>query len=126
MATKVTLKDAVELNLPGRRSREILSGAQGADCTLRLVEIAVPQAGDAARLPHWHPDCAESIHVLSGQGITWVEGADFAMQPGDTIHIAANERHVTRNTGTVVLTLLCYFPCPEITVLTQTAGPNNA
>lgn len=126
MATKVTLKDAVELNLAGRRSREILSGAQGTDCTLRLVEIAVPQTGEAARPPHWHPDCTESIHVLSGQGTTWVEGADFAMQAGDTIHIAANEKHVTRNTGTDVLILLCYFPRPEITVLTETEGPDNA
>lgn len=118
MAARVSLKDAVELDLPGRRSREILSGATGADSTVRLVEIAVPEPGAAPRSPHWHPDCEECIHVLSGTGVTWVEGEDFAMHPGDTIRIAPGERHVTRNIGQTTLTLLCFFPSPKITVMT--------
>jgi quercetin dioxygenase-like cupin family protein len=118
MASRVRLRDAVELDLPGRRSREILSGATGADSTVRLVEIAVPEPGAAPRPPHWHPDCEECIHVLSGVGVTWVEGEDFAMHPGDTIRIAPGERHVTRNVGDKTLTLLCFFPSPQITVMT--------
>jgi quercetin dioxygenase-like cupin family protein len=119
MASKITLVDAVELDLPGRRSREILSGAVGADSTLRLVDISVPRAGAAPRPPHWHPDGEECIHVVSGKGKTWVDGTEFYMQPGDTIHVLANERHVTRNTGDTPLTLLCFFPRPKIQVLTE-------
>ncbi len=119
MAARITLSDATDLDLPGRRSREILSGAIGANSTLRLVDIAVAQTGDVPRPPHWHPDGEECIHVLSGHGITWVDGTEFAMQPGDTILVHANERHVTRNTGDTQLTLLCFFPRPEIQVLTE-------
>ena len=119
MATRVALLDAAELDLPGRRSREILSGVNGAQSTFRIVDIAVQEAGAAARPPHWHPDCEECIHVLAGEGVTWVDGEEFPMSPGDTIRIAPGERHVTRNTGDGPLTLLCYFPVPQITILTE-------
>lgn len=125
MATRVPLSDAVGLNLPGRKSREILSGKTGADSTMRLVEIGVPEPGASPRPPHWHPDSEECIHVLSGEGITWVDGADFPMQPGDTIRVAPGERHVTRNTGESPLTLLCFFPVPEITIVTETVVPDD-
>lgn len=126
MATRVTLDDAIELDLPGRRSREILSGSLGADCSIRLVDIAVPELSAAPRPPHWHPDSPECIHVLSGQGITWVEGIDIAMHPGDTIYIVAGERHVTRNTGDRPLSLLCFFPRPEFTTLTELSETKDA
>ncbi len=123
MAIHVTLDAAEDLGLPGRRAREIVSGARGADSTLRLVEIAVPEPGAPARAPHWHPECEECIHVLSGSGVTWVDGRDFAMAPGDTIRIAPGERHVTRNTGGSPLIMLCFFPAPSFRILT---GEENA
>jgi quercetin dioxygenase-like cupin family protein len=118
MALRIRLAEAVELDLPGRRSREILSGETGADSTVRIVEIDVPDPASPPRPPHWHPDCEECIHVLSGEGITWVDGEEFAMHAGDTIRVAPGERHVTRNTGDKTLTLLCFFPSPKITVIT--------
>ena len=122
MAMRIPLEDAVELDLPGRRSREILSGAGGAQSTLRMVEIAAPALGAAPRPPHWHPDCEECIHVLSGDGVTWVEGQEFPMGAGDTVRIAAGERHVTRNTGLEPLVLFCFFPVPQVTILTEGAS----
>lgn len=122
MAMRVALGEAVELDLPGRRSREIVSGASGAHSTLRLVEIAVPEPGAMPRPPHWHPDSEEVIHVLDGAGITWVDGVEFPMAPGDTIRIAPGERHVTRNTGAVPLQLLCFFPNPKFTLETGDRG----
>lgn len=119
MAFRVTLAEAVELDLPGRRSREIVAGAAGADSTLRLVEIDVPEAGAARRPPHWHPDSEEVIHVLDGEGSTWVDGLEFAMHAGDTIRIARGERHVTRNTGDKTLKMLCFFPAPKISIRTE-------
>lgn len=122
MATRIALIDAAELDLPGRRSREILPARSAAQSTVRIVDIPVPAPGADPRPPHWHPDCEECIHVLSGQGVTRVDGEDFPMHPGDTIHIAPGERHVTRNTGDGPLTLLCFFPAPEITVMTDGRG----
>lgn len=125
MAFRVTLDEAVDLDLPGRRSREIVSGAGGAESTLRLVDIAVPDPGAPPRRPHWHPDSEEVIHVLDGEGITWVDGREFRMSPGDTIRIAPNERHVTRNAGDKTLKILCFFPNPRFTILTEDNGPGN-
>jgi uncharacterized cupin superfamily protein len=125
MATLRRPADAVELGLPGRRSREILSGASGAASTIRLVEIAVPRPGDPPRPPHWHPDSEECIHVLAGEGTTWVDGVEIPVRPGDTLHVAPGEKHVSRNTGTVPLVLLCFFPVPEITVITEEALANG-
>jgi quercetin dioxygenase-like cupin family protein len=125
VANRVCLSDAVDLALPGRRSREILSGRSGAHSTIRLVEIAVPDPKASVRPPHWHPDSEECIHVLSGEGTTWVDGTDFHMRPGDTIRIAPGEHHVTRNTGQAPLVLLCYFPVPEITVVTEPVGETH-
>src|SRR6056297_1977829 len=121
MATRKALDDAAELDLPGRRSREIFSGRSGAASTLRLVEIAVAKPGDAPRPPHWHPDCEECIHVLSGEGVTWIDGDELPMRPRDTLRVEAGEKHVTRNTGDTPLVLLCFFPLPEITILTDEA-----
>ncbi len=125
MATRVALEDAVDLDLPGRRSLDILGHVLGARSTVRLVEIAVPEPGAAPRPPHWHPDCEECIHVLSGSGMTWVDGHDIPMQPGDTLHIAAGERHVTRNCGDSPLTLLCFFPSPDVTLATDVTAGNG-
>lgn len=125
MAFRVALGEAVDLDLPGRRSREIVSGSGGAESTLRLVEISVPEPGSEPRPPHWHPDSEEVIHVLEGEGVTWVDGQEFPMQAGDTIRIAAGERHVTRNTGGEPLRMLCYFPRPSFGLLVDDGGAGS-
>lgn len=119
MAARIALEDAVDLHLPGRRSRDILAGIAGSQSTFRIVEVDVPEPEAAPRPPHWHPDCEECIFVLAGEGITWVDGEEFDMRAGDTLHIAPGERHVTRNCSDIPLTLLCFFPSPEITLLTE-------
>ncbi|NNE89761.1 MAG: cupin domain-containing protein [Silicimonas sp.] len=121
MAVRVALSEAADLDLPGRRSRELVSGASGANSTLRLVEIAVPEPEATPRPPHYHPDSEECIHVLSGKGVTRVDDQDFQMNPGDTIRIAPGERHVTRNTGSKPLVMLCFFPAPSFEMLMDDA-----
>lgn len=107
--------DAKNLGLPGRRSLEILSANQDADSvTLRLVEIAVSKPGEQPRKPHYHSSFEECIYVLSGQGTTQSDSGSFALTSGDTILIPPGERHVTHNTGTEPLQLLCFFPVAEI------------
>lgn len=116
MARVFTQAQAKQLGLPGRKSLEIVSGENGAKgLTLRLVEIPVPQLGEAPRGPHQHSGYEECIYVLSGQGATFAESGEYPLKPGDTILIPPSEKHVTRNTGSVPLLLLCFFPSADIT-----------
>jgi mannose-6-phosphate isomerase-like protein (cupin superfamily) len=116
MARVFTQGQARQLGLPGRKSLEIVSGENGAKgVTLRLVEIPVPQPGEAPRGPHQHSGYEECIYVLSGQGTTFAESGEYPLKAGDTILIPPSEKHVTRNTGNVPLLLLCFFPSANIT-----------
>ena len=115
MARVVKPTQAKLLGLPGRRSLEIVSGEQGARAvTLRLVEIPVPQPGETPRGPHRHGDFEECIYVLSGEGCTEADSGQHPLKAGDTILIPPGEMHVTRNTGTEPLMLLCFFPVPDV------------
>jgi mannose-6-phosphate isomerase-like protein (cupin superfamily) len=103
--------DARDLDLPGRRSQEIVSARTGSEAvTLRLVEIPVPQPGESLREPHRHSDFEECMYILSGQGTTHTDSGEFSVEAGDTILVPPGELHVTRNTGSTPLRLLCFFP----------------
>ena len=120
MARVLTLGEAKQLGLKGRRSLEIVSGEKGASAvTLRLVEIPVPQPGEAPRGPHFHQGFEECIYVLAGEGSTWTESGDHPVAAGDTILIPPGEKHVTRNTGSEPLKLLCFFPVADIAQRTR-------
>jgi len=123
MARVVRKEDARNLGLPGRTSLEMVSGRAGADAvTLRLVEIPVPVAGEKPRGPHRHDGFEECIYVLSGQGVTHAESGEHALSAGDAILIPAGESHVTRNTGSEPLVLLCFFPVAEVAAGTSESG----
>src|SRR5688572_24881680 len=120
MARVLTQGQATRLGPPGRKSLEIVSGAKGSQAvTLRLVEIPVPAPGDALRAPHFHNGVEECIYVLAGSGCTETDSGQHALAAGDAILISAGEKHVTRNTGTQPLVLLCFFPVSDIGRRTQ-------
>ncbi|MBZ5659648.1 MAG: cupin domain-containing protein [Acidobacteriia bacterium] len=122
MAHLCKQSEAKRLGLPGRTSLEIVSGEKGArGMTLRLVEIAVPAIGEPLRGPHYHNDTEECIYVLSGRATTFAESGEFKLEAGDTILMPAGERHVTRNTGSEPLLLLCFFPVADVTKSTEEA-----
>ena len=115
MALIIAAEDAKELGLPGRVSREIVSGARGSRAvTLRRVEIPVERGAGPGRGHHAHPDCEECIHVLSGTGLFCTEDEERPLRPGDTVLVPPGERHHTRNTGREPLELLCFFPVGEL------------
>jgi uncharacterized cupin superfamily protein len=115
--------DVIELNLPGRKAMEIVSGARGAKrVTLRLVEIPVVQPGDELRSSHHHSDFEECIYTLSGEGTTFADSGEYLMRAGDTLLMPAGEKHVTRNSGKDPLVLLCFFPVPDISIATREPG----
>ena len=107
--------DARTLSLPGRLSREIVSGGRGAErVSFRLVEIAPPKPGEPRRGPHVHQGFEECIYVLAGAGVTETDGVEHRVQAGDTILIPPGELHVTHATGSEPLRLLCFFPVADV------------
>jgi mannose-6-phosphate isomerase-like protein (cupin superfamily) len=112
--------DAWAVTLPGRTSSEIVSAARGAQsASLRLVTIEPQKPGETRRGPHIHYSFEEVIHVLSGEGRTETESGEHPLQAGDTILVPAGELHVTRNTGSEPLILLCFFPAGDVTIGTK-------
>ena len=115
MTKVIGINDAKTLNLPGRRSREIVGAGVGAqNSTVRLVEIDPDMPGAAKRGPHVHFGFEESIHVLGGEGMMRADSGEFPVIAGDTILVSPGEKHATYNTGTTVLRLLCFFPINDI------------
>lgn len=119
MARKLTQAEGKRLGLPGRTSLEMISGEIGSNLTFRIVEIPVPQPGEALRGPHLHHGYEECIYVLKGEGRTLSETGALAVKAGDVVLVPPEEKHVTRNTGKEPLLLLCFFPTPDIAGTTE-------
>jgi mannose-6-phosphate isomerase-like protein (cupin superfamily) len=115
MARLLKQSEAKRLGLPGRTSLEPVCGEIGSRITVRIAEIPPAKAGDAPRGPHLHDGFEECIYVLSGQGMTVAESGEIPIKPGDIVLIPAGEKHMTRNTGSEPLVLLCFFPVPDVT-----------
>lgn len=106
--------DAKLLNLPGRCSREAVSGAIGSRMSFRIVEIAPPQPDETPRGPHLHRNFEECIYVLSGRGTMHAESGEYRAAPGDILLVPPGEKHVTVNASREPLVLLCFFPVPDV------------
>jgi mannose-6-phosphate isomerase-like protein (cupin superfamily) len=116
MARLLKQSEAKKLGLPGRTSLEPVSGEIGSRVSLRIAEIAVPKPGDPPRGPHLHRGFEECIYVLRGTGVTVAESGEIAIAPGDIVLIPPYEKHMTRNTGSEALVLLCFFAEPNVTL----------
>ena len=111
-------KNAKQLDLPGRSSRELVGGEeQSENVSLRYVVISPPKPTDKKRNPHFHPNSAECIYVLSGHGLTHSGEQEYKIQTGDTILISKGEHHYTENVGKKDLRLLCFFPSKNIELI---------
>ncbi len=120
MARVVTLDSARRMELPGRRAQELVGAPVGAqNTTIRLVEIDPLPPGAPERGPHVHIGFEESIHVLSGNGITRTPHGEYPLKPGDTILIPSGEIHATRAVGGETIRLFCFFPVADIRPATR-------
>jgi mannose-6-phosphate isomerase-like protein (cupin superfamily) len=116
MTRLIKQTQAKRLDLPGRMSLEAVSGAIGSRMSFRIVEIAPLKPGAPLRGPHLHNDFEECIYVLSGQAAMHAESGVFDADPGDILLIPPGEKHMTINTGSEPLRLLCFFPVPDVGV----------
>src|SRR3954463_2051167 len=114
MARLLKQSEAKQLGLPGRTSLEPVSGEIGSRLTFRIAEIAGPKPGGKPRGPHLHNGYEECIYVLKGTGVMHSESAEIPIKPGDIVLIPSGEKHMTRNTGTEPLVLLCFFPAAAV------------
>jgi mannose-6-phosphate isomerase-like protein (cupin superfamily) len=119
MARLIKRGEGIKLGLPGRSAEEMVSGAIGARVTFRVVEVPVAKPGEALRGPHLHHGYEECIYVLKGEGRTLSESGELAIKAGDVVLVPPEEKHVTRNTGSEPLVLLCFFPTPDIVASTE-------
>ncbi|MGH6727005.1 MAG: cupin domain-containing protein [Pseudolabrys sp.] len=119
MARLLKQGEGKRLGLPGRAVLEMVSGEVGSKVTFRVVEIPVQTPVESLRGPHLHHGYEECIYVLRGEGRTLSESGEFAIKPGDVVLVPPEEKHVTRNTGSEPLVLLCFFPTPDIVASTD-------
>jgi mannose-6-phosphate isomerase-like protein (cupin superfamily) len=119
MARLIKRGEGKRLGLPGRAAVEMVSGEIDSQITFRVVEVPVQKPGETLRGPHLHHGYEECIYVLRGEGRTLSESGELSIKPGDVVLVLPEEKHVTRNTGSEPLVLLCFFPTPDIVASTE-------
>ncbi len=70
-----------------------------------LAEAIIPKG--AATLLHKHLNSEEIYHVLSGSGIMTIDNDQFEVKEGDTICIPPLTPHCVKNSGSILLKILC-------------------
>ena len=84
-------------------------------CNAKLSPGAAQTVGLArifpgkTNVPHFHPNCEEVLHVLSGRGVHSFDGRTVELKAGMTIRIPAGTKHNLANTGAETLVTLVSF-----------------
>lgn len=84
-------------------------------CNGKLSPGAAQTVGIARILPgqknpgHFHPNCEEVLHVISGKGVHSFDGRTVELQAGMTIRIPIGTKHNMANTGAEPLVTLISF-----------------
>lgn len=86
--------------------------------TVRHVVIPPQRPGAPQRGPHRHEGCEEVILILAGTGEFEASGTGTPVGTGDVIVVSPGEPHRTRNTGPSDLVSLCFFPVPDLPLVT--------
>ncbi|MDY3551115.1 cupin domain-containing protein [Gemmata sp. JC717] len=101
--------EAPNVPCPCGVSTRILTGADGAPCSLHVTTIA-----EATR--HYHRDTTEVYYILEGQGKMELNGEWHEVGPGTVVWIEPGTRHrVTSEHGlkTIVFALPAFNPADE-------------
>lgn len=85
----------------------LISGAQGSSNVMTFGRVTI-RAGQA-NPRHFHPNCDEILHLLSGQIEHSLGDQKLTMNPGDTISIPAGIVHNARTLSqTDAVMLICF------------------
>lgn len=87
------------------------NGAMGNSATMTFGR-AILRAGQA-NFRHYHPNCEEILHVLSGQIVHSLEDELYPMGPGDTIVVPPNVVHNASNEGDGTAVMSILFSAPD-------------
>ncbi len=115
------------VDLPGRRTADPLADHDDVTSSVRIVRLERTEG----RTAHRHPHTEEVIHVVSGTGVVWIDGATAPVGPGDTVLVPANAAHATIPDPAVEMRLVCFFPHPDLAANTEdteliVTDPNGA
>lgn len=89
-----------------------VSGGQGNSTALTVGKCIINPG--CANPRHYHPNCEEVLHVLTGTIAHTLDGEHrVIMQPGDTITIPPNVVHHAQNVGEEAALLLICFSSGE-------------
>lgn len=85
----------------------LVSGAQGNSEVMTFGRVTIKVGYANPR--HFHPNCDEILHLLSGQIEHSLDEKKFVMNPGDTISIPTGARHNARTLSeTDAVMLICF------------------
>lgn len=92
--------------MPGRRSADPFREDPG-ESSVRIVRLEPGRRRHA----HRHPHSEEVVYVVSGTGVSWVDGTRTPLSAGDVVRIPARAAHAT--IPTTPMELVCVFPHPD-------------
>jgi mannose-6-phosphate isomerase-like protein (cupin superfamily) len=99
-------------------------------CNAKLSPGALQTLGLAQVYPgktnvlHYHPNCEEVLHVISGRGIQTVDGSAIELKAGMTVRIPAGSKHSLANPNSEsLLTLISFSAGDRQTVFLDGRGP---
>jgi quercetin dioxygenase-like cupin family protein len=89
----------------------MVSGAIGNSDTMTVGRCTIDPGQQNP--PHYHPNCDEVLHVVSGTIDHRLGDEQLPMSAGDTISIPAGTVHNARNVGSEPAILMIAFSTPD-------------
>jgi quercetin dioxygenase-like cupin family protein len=85
----------------------MVAGRLGNSTTMTVGKCYISPGSANSR--HYHPNCDEVLHVLSGDIEHSLNGHTFRVSPGETVSIPMGSMHNARNLGKEEAVLLIAF-----------------
>ena len=91
----------------------------------QAAEMVIAPGGSEGGADNRHRGADQSLYVLSGSGVTTVEGKCVPLKAGTLLVIEKGERHEVRNTGRTLLKTLNFYYPPAFDAEGDPKGPGR-
>jgi uncharacterized cupin superfamily protein len=108
----ISEKDVLEIALPGRRLRWLITKENASAQHLSVCCIRVAP-GEAVRPAHSHPNGEEAIYIIRGIGRVLIDGVVEQVKEGTAVLFPQGSVHMLQNTGTEEMKVVCFFAPPS-------------